>query len=329
MRRSSSLRRLRLASSLLLVSLLLLFLTVQQASSWLLQGHTFRGVSVSSLQAIQEEYGAPSDNSINNLLEKDEKKKKHLVYLVEDELPIRTAVGQLLADNRITNQTYHIQTFDRADSCIQQLRKQTPASLPDALICDIRLTLSNSSLSGLQLVQVVRNHTQWQHLPVILLTAKGQVKDRIDGYQAGADVYLTKPFDPEELVIVLESLIEKHQTFHATVTEETTNREIAALQRDVQEIKQLLLEQGGGGAGVGGFVRNKDALDEQQVFLAPDERKILELLCEGLMNKEIADKLYLSKRRVEQLLTAMFRKIKVKNRTELVRWAITSGTVRL
>jgi DNA-binding NarL/FixJ family response regulator len=94
------------------------------------------------------------------------------------------------------------------------------------------------------------------------------------------------------------------------------------------EIKKLLLDKGGGGVG-GGFVKLEDSNDEEPVFLAPDERRILELLCEGRTNKDIAKQSYLSTRRIEQLLTGLFQKTKVKNRTELVRWAIATGKVSL
>ena len=57
--------------------------------------------------------------------------------------------------------------------------------------------------------------------------------------------------------------------------------------------------------------------------------QVLELVCQGLMNKEIAKLCSLSNRRVEQLLTGMYRKTNVKNRTELVRWAVSTGNVQI
>jgi DNA-binding NarL/FixJ family response regulator len=141
-------------------------------------------------------------------------------------------------------------------------------------------------------------------------------QDRIAGYDAGADAYLPKPFDPEELVSIIDSVIQQYETLNGR------DIDIDDLKQDLNEIKQLLLENGGGGVG-NGWVRDTN------VFLAPDEREVLELLCQGLMNKEIAEKTFLSKRRVEQLLTSMYRKVNVKNRTELVRWAVSSGNVQI
>lgn len=50
-----------------------------------------------------------------------------------------------------------------------------------------------------------------ERVPVVLLTAKGFTKDRIEGYQGGADTYLTKPFDPDELLDIVNILILRRQ----------------------------------------------------------------------------------------------------------------------
>ena len=153
-------------------------------------------------------------------------------------------------------------------------------------------------------------------IPVVLVTAKGMTQDRIAGYDSGADAYLSKPFDPDELVAIVDNVIERHETLNGDKIQ------VDDLRRDLDEIKNLLLEEGGGGIGNGW-------VEQTNIFLAPDEREVLELLCKGLMTKEIAAKTNLSTRKVEQLLTRMFRKTEAKNRTELVRWAVSTGNVQL
>ena len=143
-------------------------------------------------------------------------------------------------------------------------------------------------------------------------------QDRVEGYEAGADAYVPKPFDPDELVTIVESVIRRHEELS-----DSNGVAVDDLKRDLKDIRHMLLEEGGAGSGMKGWV------EATNVFLSPQERQILELLCEGLMNKEIADRAFLSTRRVEQLLTTMYRKTKVKNRTELVRWAISTGNVKI
>lgn len=171
-------------------------------------------------------------------------------------------------------------------------------------------------MDGIELLHEVRSDDVLVGVPVILLTAKGRPQDRIDGYKAGADAYLSKPFDPDELLSILDNCILRHDTLNGE------NVLVDDLKRELDEIKYLLLEKGGGGVGNGW-------VEATNVFLTPDERKVLELLCQGLTTKEIASSTFLSTRRVEQLLTTMFRKTDVSNRTELVRWAIATGNVQL
>ena len=182
------------------------------------------------------------------------------------------------------------------------------------IVSDVRMP----GMDGLQLLKEVRSNPQLVEVPVVLLTAKGMPQDRVQGYNAGADAYVPKPFDPDELVTIIDSVIQRHEELNPS-----DSVTIDDLKRDLADIKYLLLEKGGGGRAMKGWIEYTD------VFLAPQERQVLELLCEGLMTKEIADRTFLSTRRVEQLLTTMYRKTKVKNRTELVRWAISTGNVKI
>ncbi len=69
-------------------------------------------------------------------------------------------------------------------------------SLPDVLVCEMILPES----SGLDLCRLVRRSSTWQHLPIMLLTTLSTLQDKIAAFEAGADDYLVKPFDPRHLV---------------------------------------------------------------------------------------------------------------------------------
>ena len=89
-------------------------------------------------------------------------------------------------------------------------------------------------------------------MPVILLTAKGKVDDRIAGYEAGADAYLTKPFDPEELLSVLEGVLRRTDIVSSMRTDDhaagTSEKDEVSLSKDkdsigaMEEIKREILE---------------------------------------------------------------------------------------
>ena len=236
-----------------------------------------------------------------------QERSKGWILFVDDEEPIRMAVGQILFDAG-----YQVTACADAATALQVALTKRRDAVPDAIVSDVRMP----GMDGLEFLREIRTNSVLVQVPVVLLTAKGQTQDRIAGYQAGADAYLPKPFDPEELVAILDSLLQQYDELNPS-----SNNGWEELQRDLAEIKALL-KQGGGGVGNGW-------VEATNVFLAPDEQQILELLCQGLQNKEIAERTFLSKRRVEQLLTAMYRKADVKNRTELVRWAVSTGNVQI
>ena len=283
--------------------------------------------------------------------EEDDFQRRHpyWILLVDDEEAIRTAVGQLLFDQgfqvtacadgptalEILSQSQD-QTNHPQQEASNNRRRRTSRTLPDAIVTDVNMP----HMTGLEFLRILRQDPMYVSIPVVLLTAKGTLQDRVAGYEAGADAYLPKPFDPSELVAICDNVLQQFATLNGN------DIELEDLKDDLQEIKRLLLEKGGGGVGTVVHQHRNDAENnnnnnnknsgptqwvdyETHVFLAPDEREVLELLCEGLMNKEISQRTFLSTRRVEQLLTSMYRKVNVKNRTELVRWAISSGNVQI
>jgi DNA-binding NarL/FixJ family response regulator len=302
----------------------------------------FKRRSISTFAAQLDNMSDAADDRRRRLRRRDEdpgfiKRSNRWILLVDDEEAIRQAVGQMLSErgyqvttcedgrtalNVALNNDRVVTTKQDNDEVPDTATAVMPSrnrSVPDVIVSDVRMT---GGMDGLQLLQAIRSHEKLVQVPVVLLTAKGMPHDRVAGYNAGADAYIPKPFDPDELVTVIDNVIQRHEQLN-----DSNNLALTDLKRDLQDIKHLLLENGGG---VGGATNSKNGwVEATNVFLAPDERQILELLCQGLMNKEIADQMFLSTRRVEQLLTLMYRKTKVKNRTELVRWAISTGNVKI
>ena len=84
---------------------------------------------------------------------------------------------------------------------------------PDMLISDVRM----NGLSGYDLCKKVKNDRTFCHLPVILLSALSTSDQQISGLDAGADAYVTKPFDPQYLLSLIKSIIENRQRIHRRV----------------------------------------------------------------------------------------------------------------
>jgi len=167
-------------------------------------------------------------------------------------------------------------------------------------------------VDGYQFLKKLREDGRFQTIPVVFLTARGMTSDRIQGYNAGCDAYLSKPFDPEELEALIKSLIERRRQSLQATSENARLEEIA---RDIRELKQQVGQQNT-------FTTTPPPI---KVDLTPREQSVLDLVAEGLMNKEIASRLETSVRNVEKYVSRLFSKTGTNSRTELVRFALKHG----
>jgi two-component system phosphate regulon response regulator OmpR len=125
----------------------------------------------------------------------------HLL-LVDDDRRIRSLMSRYL-----TRTGYRVTTA--ADAA--QARRQMEGFTFDMMIVDVMMP----GESGLDFVTWVRTHSQ---VPVLLLTARAEAEDRINGLETGADDYLTKPFEPRELSLRIASILRRAAPAPATAT---------------------------------------------------------------------------------------------------------------
>jgi two-component system alkaline phosphatase synthesis response regulator PhoP len=74
---------------------------------------------------------------------------------------------------------------------------------PDVIVLDIMMP----GMDGLEMCQILRNSPDKADTPVVILSAKAKPEDIEAGYEAGADHYVTKPFEPEDLALLIEKII--------------------------------------------------------------------------------------------------------------------------
>ncbi|WP_223808945.1 hybrid sensor histidine kinase/response regulator transcription factor [Rufibacter hautae] len=106
--------------------------------------------------------------------------KEHTILVIEDNKELREfLVSRLTADFNVVDAPQGSFGLQQAFDII-----------PDLIICDVNLPQKN----GLEITSALKNDVRTSHIPVILLTAKDSLEHKIDGIQAGADLYVTKPF---------------------------------------------------------------------------------------------------------------------------------------
>lgn len=94
-------------------------------------------------------------------------------------------------------------TVETANNGIQALEK-IRANRPDLVVSDVMMP----EMDGFELLSTIRREVALQDLPVIMLTAKAQDRNVMEGYQRGADMYLTKPFNPMELISFVKRILQ-------------------------------------------------------------------------------------------------------------------------
>lgn len=117
-----------------------------------------------------------------------------LLLLIEDNPDVAAYIGSLLEKD------YLIHLAENGQAGIDQ----AIALVPDIIISDVMMPEKN----GYEVCATLKQDERTSHIPIILLTARATQEDRLEGLQFGADAYLTKPFNKQELQIRLEKLIE-------------------------------------------------------------------------------------------------------------------------
>jgi signal transduction histidine kinase/DNA-binding response OmpR family regulator len=123
--------------------------------------------------------------------------KKNSILIVEDNLEIQKLLREVLQE------TYKIYTADHGRDAIAKIKKH----IPDIVVSDIMMPLMN----GIELCNFIKQDENLNHTPVILLTAKTQVNDKLLGLESGADAYITKPFNIEELSKTISNMLEQRK----------------------------------------------------------------------------------------------------------------------
>jgi signal transduction histidine kinase/DNA-binding response OmpR family regulator/ABC-type xylose transport system substrate-binding protein len=182
-------------------------------------------VDESVLQYIDD--GDRSRGKVQQLV--SENTNRPTVLVIDDNTDIRQYERTLLQDEYIV-----LEAADGKEGLSVAMKE-----VPDLVICDVMMPV----MDGLEFTEQLKTNTATSHIPVIMLTAKNLEEHRAEGYEHGADSYITKPFHSKVLLARIENLLRQRQLlknlYQGTKEAEKEISESHLEDRDKQFLKQL------------------------------------------------------------------------------------------
>ena len=182
-------------------------------------------VDESVLQYIDD--GDRSRGKVQQLV--SENTNRPTVLVIDDNTDIRQYERTLLQDEYIV-----LEAADGKEGLSVAIKE-----VPDLVICDVMMPV----MDGLEFTEQLKTNTATSHIPVIMLTAKNLEEHRAEGYEHGADSYITKPFHSKVLLARIENLLRQRQLLkHLYQGSQEAEKEISESHledRDKQFLKQL------------------------------------------------------------------------------------------
>ena len=209
------------------------------------------------------------------------------LLVVDDDPSLLLAVSETLRA-----EGYEVVTARRGAEAMVRVAE----GLPDLIISDIRMP----GMDGYKLARQLRGSPRTALVPIVFLTAKDETADRIEGFRAGIDAYLTKPFEPEELIAVVNAIIHRVERTHSQIARLVSSGNV-----------------------------EDTAVTFQDEALTDAENRVALAVSRGLSNKEIAAELEISVRTVENHISHILAKKGFSNRVEIARYVLEQPQKRV
>ena len=208
------------------------------------------------------------------------------LLVVDDEPNLLRAVAACLKA-----EDYEVKTARSGHEALLQLAE----SVPDLIVSDIRMP----GMDGYKLARQLRGSPRTALVPIVFLTAKDETADRIEGFRAGIDAYLTKPFEPDELIAVVNGILNRVERTHSQIARLVSAASVS-----------------------------DSSISFRDEALTDAENRVALAVSRGLSNKEIATELEISARTVENHISHILDKTGFSNRVEIARYVFSKSKDR-
>lgn len=182
---------------------------------------------VMQLPVGQHAVGESSDDNIPNTANGQEPTEKRRILIVDDDTDVAQYIRSIFAD------TYDVHNRYSAEAALADI----DSLHPDIVLSDVVM----GEMSGYELCRRLKDNLSTSHIPVVLITAKSEMKEQIDGLRMGAVAYVTKPFDPFYLRALVESQLSAVKSLRRQLGESTDTQAVADVmaERDREFMDEL------------------------------------------------------------------------------------------
>ncbi|MFM9265545.1 response regulator [Tychonema sp. BBK16] len=214
------------------------------------------------------------------------------ILVVDDEADCQTVLAMYLE-----GQGYRVQCATSAIEALSIFENDPP----DLVISDVMMP----EMDGFEFCRRLRNTHLGKLMPFIFLSGQGEIGSKVEGHSIGADDYLVKPFQSEEILAKVKAQLERSHRIHAEIVRLLQNSTSLAIKPKTLAVAP--------------------PPPPAPLPLTPAEERVFWEVIQGYTNKQISHRLFISPRTVQAHLGSIFSKLHIENRSQLVKFALERG----
>jgi len=227
------------------------------------------------------------------------------ILVVDDDRTLRITLTRALE-----NMGYQVEQVSSGAEALEACVKNPP----DLVVSDVMMP----EMDGIEFCRRLRATPSGQLMPFIFLSGKGELEDRIHGHSIGADDYLIKPVNPRELAAKIEAQLERTRRIHALIVQLMQLNASSAVTELANQAKTAQATEVPA-------PQEEETVTPTPLPLTPAEERVFWEVIQGLTNKQISNRLFISPRTVQTHLSSILNKLKLGNRAQLIRFAYEKG----